>query len=155
MGVKGEILVGCDNAAVALKNSMVELLRSNGWKVEDFGVESLDDKTAYPVIAARVCRALLAAGKGQRALLLCGTGIGMSIAANKFKGIYATPIHDVFSAERAALSNDVNVATLGARVVGEKLAGRLLLEWLSLEYKSGPSDEKIDCVKAIESENFK
>lgn len=154
MGDK-RILVGCDNAAAALKEKMIELLRSKGWEVEDFGVSSEEEKTPYPEIAARVCRALQKAKPGQRALLLCGTGIGMSIAANKFKGIYATPIHDIFSAERAALSNDINVATLGARVLGEKLAGKLLLEWLSLEYKAGPSDEKIGLVKRFESENFK
>jgi ribose 5-phosphate isomerase B len=154
MGGK-RILVGCDNAAVALKDKLVGVLRAQGWEVEDFGVGEDCDKTVYPEIAARVCRAVQRAGPGQKALLLCGTGIGMSITANKFKGIYATPIHDPFSAERAALSNDINVATLGARVVGEKLAEKLLLEWLSHEYKSGPSDEKILSFKKIESENFK
>jgi ribose 5-phosphate isomerase B len=153
MGDK-RILVGCDNAAVALKDKLVGVLRDQGWEVEDFGVDD-GDKTVYPEIAARVCRAVQRAGRGQKALLLCGTGIGMSITANKFKGVYAAPIHDPFSAERAALSNDINVATMGARVVGEKLAEKLLLEWLSHEYKSGPSDEKILSFKKFESENFK
>jgi ribose 5-phosphate isomerase B len=150
-----KILVGCDGAAAALKDKMVERLREAGWEVEDFGVASEADQTPYPEVAARVCRAVQRAGPGQRALLLCGTGIGMSIAANKFKGIYATPIHDPFSAERAALSNDANVATLGARVVGEKLAAKLLFEWLSHEYKSGPSDAKLAVIKRFENENFK
>ena len=149
------IVVGCDSAAVALKGKMIEHLRSLGWEAEDLGVDSEADKTPYPEMAAKACRAVLAGPPGQRALLLCGTGIGMAIAANKFKGIYAACIHDIFSAERASLSNDANVATLGARVVGEKLAARLVAEWLSLDYKSGPSDEKLDWIRRIERENFK
>jgi ribose 5-phosphate isomerase B len=151
----GTIVVGCDNAAVALKNEVVKHLAAGGWEVSDLGVDSDGDQTPYPDVAARVCGAVLEGAPDRRGILLCGTGIGMSITANKFRGIYATPIHDAYSAERACLSNDVNVATLGARVVGRELALKLLDQWLGLRYRSGRSDSKIARVKHYEDLNLR
>jgi ribose 5-phosphate isomerase B len=149
------ILIGGDNAAVELKKAVIERLRAQGFEAEDVGVESSSDSTAYPLVAAELCRRIAASGFTRRGILLCGTGIGMAMAANKFRGIYAATIHDIFSAERAALSNNANVVTLGARVVGQHLALKLLDEWLSLKYISGPSDSKIEAIKKIEADNFK
>lgn len=150
-----EIVIGCDNAAVALKDEIVKYLQRSGYRVEDIGVPAEADQTGYPEVAARVCRAIQGSEFKKRGVLVCGTGIGMAISANKFKGIYAAVIHDVFSAERACLSNSANVAALGARVVAPQLAVKLLEEWLGLEYKSGPSDSKLAAIRKIEDENFK
>lgn len=150
-----EIVIGCDNAAVALKDELVKYLQSADYQVEDMGVSTGADETGYPEVAARVCRAIIDSGCRKRGVLVCGTGIGMAISANKFKGIYAAVIHDIFSAERACLSNKANVAALGARVVAPQLAVKLLKEWLSLEYKSGPSDTKLAAIRKLEDENFK
>lgn len=152
--MKKTMVVGCDNAAVELKNAAVKFLREQGCEVEDLGIDSVADETVYPNVAARVCRRIIDSGYAKRGLLICGTGIGMCISANKFPGIYAAVIHDIFSAERACLSNSANVACLGARVLAPHLALKLLKQWLDLEYKSGPSDSKIEAVKKIEAENF-
>ncbi len=151
----GKIIIGCDNAAVSLKNTVAEFARAKGYEVEDLGVAAESDDTVYPEIAARVCRRLAETSFQARGILICGTGIGMSIAANKFPGIYAAVIHDIFSAERAALSNNANVACMGARVLAPQLALKLVAEWLGLEYKSGSSDSKIAAIKKIEADNFK
>ena len=149
------MVIGCDNAAVGLKKEIVKYLKARGWETEDVGVASEDDQKLYPDIAAKVCRRIIDSDYRKRGVLICGTGIGMAISANKFKGIYAAVIHDIFSAERACLSNKANVVTLGARVVAPQLALKLLQEWLGLEYKSGSSDVKLDAIKRIETENFK
>jgi ribose 5-phosphate isomerase B len=149
------IIIGCDSAAIELKKTVSEHLLSLSYQVEDVGVYSASDSKAYPLVAADLCQKIIDGGYQRRGILLCGTGIGMAITANKFKGIYATPIHDIFSAERSALSNNANVVTLGARVVAPHLALKLLDEWLELEYKSGPSDSKIEAIKKLEAANFK
>lgn len=148
-------VIGCDNAAVALKNAVAKFLSAQGYAVEDMGVDAESDQTSYPEVAARVCRRLIDSGYEKRGALICGTGIGMAIAANKFKGIYAAVIHDPFSAERSCLSNNANVVALGARVAAPQLALKLLKEWIDLEYKPGPSDSKLEAIKKIEADNFK
>ena len=148
-------VIGCDNAAIALKDQAAKFLAARGYEVEDVGVGSDGDQTSYPEVAAKLCRRLIDSDYTKRGVLICGTGIGMALTANKFKGIYAAVIHDPFSAERAALSNNANVVTLGARVVAPQLALKLLKEWVELEYKPGPSDSKLEAIKKIEAENFK
>lgn len=149
------IVIGCDNAAVHMKAEIVRGLVADGYQVEDLGVDSVEDQTAYPEVAAALCRKIIESAYQKRGILICGTGIGMAISANKFQGIYAAVIHDIFSAERACLSNNANVATLGARVVAPQLAMMLIKNWLRLEYQSGPSDAKIEAIKKIEAENFR
>lgn len=148
------IVIGCDNAAVDMKTEIVRSLVAIGYQVEDVGVGSAEDQTVYPEVAAALCRKIIDSGYRKRGILVCGTGIGMAISANKFRGVYAAVIHDIFSAERACLSNNANVVTLGARVVAPQLALMLLKKWLELEYKSGPSDSKIEVIKKIEADNF-
>lgn len=143
------IVVGCDNAAVDFKNMLIAFLKTKGYDVEDAGLASTDDPTAYAFVAEKVAKKVLA-NPGSRGILFCGTGIGMSIAANKVPGIRAACIHDAFSAERAALSNDANVVTMGARVIGIELAKKLLLEWLSHRYKDGSSTPKIQAIHEVE-----
>lgn len=143
------LVVGCDNAAVDFKNTLVAFLREKGYTVDDLGLNDSADGTAYADIAERVCRKVLDTA-GARGILFCGTGIGMAISANKVTGIRAATIHDAFSAERAALSNDANVVTMGARVIGIELAKKLLKEWLPLEFKPGPSSSKIEAIHEVE-----
>ena len=150
-----EIVIGCDNAAVGLKNEIIKYIQAKGYQADDVGVASEGDQSSYPLIASEVCRRIIDSNYTKRGVLICGTGIGMAISANKFRGIYAAVIHDIFSAERACLSNRANVVTLGARVVAPQLALKLLQEWLSLEYKPGPSDDKLAAIVQIEAENFK
>jgi ribose 5-phosphate isomerase B len=150
-----QIVIGCDNAAVSLKNEIVEFLKSQGADVEDIGVAAASDDTPYPEVAARLARIIIAGGYAKKGILLCGTGIGMAISANKFPGIYAAQVHDAYSAERACLSNNANVITMGARVIGPELAKKLVAEWLPLEFVPGRSSSKIEAIRKIESENFR
>ena len=150
-----EIVIGCDNAAVGLKVEIEKLLDSMGVLYEDVGVNSESDEEIYPDIAANVARKIIKSGYKKNGILICGTGIGMAIAANKFKGIYAAVCHDIYSVERAKLSNDTNIMTLGARVVGAELAKALVKEWLSLEFKPGSSTPKVERIKSIENDNLK
>lgn len=149
------LLIGCDNAAFTLKEAILGFLKDKKIEVEDVGVRSDADEEPYPEVAARLAKRIIDSGYSRKGVLLCGTGIGMAIAANKFPGIYATPVHDVYSAERSCLSNDANVITMGARVIGVELAKRLLDEWLSLKFVPGRSSSKIEAIKRIEKENFK
>jgi ribose 5-phosphate isomerase B len=150
-----EIVIGCDNAAVVLKKEIIKLLQSINVSYEDMGVFSETDPEPYPDIAAKTCRRIIDCGYVKRGILLCGTGIGMAITANKFPGIYAAVCHDIYSTQRACLSNDTNVMTMGARVIGPELAKVLVREWLSLDFKPGSSSPKLERIKQIETMEFK
>jgi ribose 5-phosphate isomerase B len=147
--------MGCDEAAVNLKEGVKKILLETGFTVEDLGVEGDSDKTAYPLIAARVCKKIIESGYQKRGILLCGTGIGMCISANKFKGIRAAVCHDIYSARRSVLSNNGNVACFGERVIGPELAKAIAAEWAGLEFKDGPSTAKVGAILKLEGENFK
>jgi ribose 5-phosphate isomerase B len=148
------IVIGCDNAAVQLKEALIGVLKEEGYSFEDVGVERSEDQTGYPVIAQRVADRIIASNYRKEGILICGTGIGMAITANKFPGIYAAVCHDTFSAERARLSNDTNVFCMGARIVAPELARKLLREWLGMEFKGGPSLAKVEAIHAIEKVNY-
>lgn len=147
-----QVVVGCDNAAVDFKNTIVGFLQKQGFEVEDLGVGESSDPIAYAYVAERVAEAVLAV-PGKRGFLFCGTGIGMAISANKVPGIRAAQIHDSFSAERAALSNDCQIITMGARVIGIELAKKLAMEWLGLHFVSGPSSSKIEAIMDVEAKH--
>lgn len=149
------IIIGCDNAAVDLKNTIVEFLSKKGAQVEDIGCYSSNDKTFYPTIAQRLCQKVLDSSYEARGILFCGTGIGMCMAANKCKGIRAAVCHDSYSAERSILSNNGNVLCMGARVIGPELAKKIIGEWIELEFVDSPSTEKVADIIRVESENFK
>jgi ribose 5-phosphate isomerase B len=150
-----KIYIGCDNAAVEMKNTVKKLIESLGYETEDVGVASDSDATYYPVIAERVAKRIIESGYKDNGVLICGTGIGMAMSANKFKGIRAAVCHDNFSAERAKLSNDANVLCMGARVIGSELAKKITKEWLSLEFVDGSSTPKVEAIKEIDAKNFK
>jgi ribose 5-phosphate isomerase B len=144
------IAVGCDSAAVTLKQTLEDFLEEvEGVESSSFGVESEDDPEYYPDVAERVARAV-ANGDYDRGLLLCGTGLGMAITANKVPGIRAATCHDVYSAERARKSNDAQILTMGARVIGPESAKAVLKAWLESEFGGGRSTPKVARIKAIE-----
>lgn len=149
------VVIGCDNAAVSMKDMLVRFLQSKGVTVEDMGCDSAEDPTVYPTIAKHVCENIIASGYSKRGILVCGTGIGMAMTANKFRGIRAAVCHDNFSAERSILSNDANVLCMGERVIGYELAKKIVSEWITLNFKDGSSTPKVQEIKNIEVENFK
>lgn len=152
MSTKRYVLaVGADNAGADLKNVIKDAL-ANDDRVEllDYGVANAGDETAYPHIGLKVAQAI-ASGDARRGLLVCGTGIGMAITANKVPGVRATVAHDSYSVERSVLSNNCQVLTLGARVIGPELAVRLVKEWLTYEFDEASSSAgKVSVISAFE-----
>ena len=147
---KKKFVVGCDNAAVALKKELLTVLEELGLEYEDVVGNEVGDEPMYPSVAEAVCRRIIERGYEKEGILVCGTGIGMAITANKFPGISAAVCHDNYSAERARLSNNTIVICMGARVIGPELAKKVLREWLSLEFKDGRSTPKVNKIKEIE-----
>ena len=149
------IVIGCDDAAIGLKNAIKDLLDEQGVPYEDVGVEAEGDSTVYPSVAAKVAQMIIDSNFAKDGILICGTGIGMSITANKFPGIYAALCHDAYSAERARLSNNANVLCMGARVIGPELAKKVVREWLQLEFKEGRSSAKLQVIRELEKRLLK
>ena len=146
------IVVGSDDAGFDYKEILKRDLEQNAdvASVVDVGVDA-DGHTAYPRVAIAAAE-LVAAGEADRALLLCGTGLGVAIAANKVPGVRAVTAHDSFSVERAILSNDAQVLTMGQRVVGIELARRLVREWLGYRFDPGSaSAEKVAVIGEYET----
>lgn len=144
-----KIAIGCDIAAFELKKVLINHLKENGFEYVDMGTNTADDITNYPIIAEKVGRAILDDGF-DRGILLCGTGIGMGIAANKIPGICAALCHDCYSAERARKSNNAQIITMGARVIGPELAKAVLDTWLKCEFSEGRSSKNVSLVMGID-----
>ena len=144
------IALGSDDAGFGLKESIKAYLETRGRAVTDYGCHS-PDPVDYPDVALDVARRV-AAGEHDRAILICGTGIGMAIAANKVPGVYATVAHDPYSAAKARTSNNAQVLTLGARVVAPELAQTLIDVWLAAEFAGGGSARKVGKIGAAERE---
>jgi ribose 5-phosphate isomerase B len=146
-----KLAIGADEAAFELKEAIKSfLVQQTAVAVEcmDFGVHSLEP-VDYPDIALAVAQEV-ASGKCERGVLLCGTGLGMAIAANKVPGIRAATCHDTYSAERAQKSNNAQIITLGARVIGPELAKQVVMAWLTSEFAGGGSTRKVAKIRAIE-----
>jgi ribose 5-phosphate isomerase B len=145
------IVVGSDDAGFALKEVLRADLAADA-RVSTFvdvGVDA-DGHTAYPHVAVQAAR-LVADGAADRALLVCGTGLGVAISANKVPGIRAVTAHDPFSVERSVCSNDAQVLCLGQRVIGTELARRLVREWLGYTFDpASASAEKVDAIRSYE-----
>ena len=133
---------GCDPNAEDFKRQLMDYAVELGHEVEDFG----SDDAIYANVAIRVAESV-AAGEYDRGVLLCGTGIGVSIAANKVKGAYAACVHDVYQAQRAQLSNMANIVTMGSQVIGINLAKELLREYLANAWD--PNCRSFDKVQRI------
>ncbi|MFB6977931.1 ribose-5-phosphate isomerase [Streptomyces scopuliridis] len=154
MSDKLRIVVGSDDAGFDYKEALKNDLQRSDLvaTVTDVGVDA-DGHTAYPTIAIAAAE-MVARGEADRALLVCGTGLGVAIAANKVKGIRAVTAHDSFSVERAVLSNNAQVLTFGQRVVGLELARRLAGEWLTYRFdESSASAAKVQLMKDYETDD--
>ncbi|KAK0449740.1 uncharacterized protein EV420DRAFT_1563793 [Desarmillaria tabescens] len=146
------VVVGCDEAGVQYKNTLKADLQKDPRvsEVIDVGVVDTNEKTAYPHVAVNAAKKI-AAGEADRGLLICGTGLGVAISANKVPGIRAVTAHDSFSVERAILSNDAQVLCMGQRVVGIELARRLAKEWLGYTFdKTSASAAKVAAISEYE-----
>lgn len=143
------LFVGSDNAGYPLKKVVTDYLTDKGIKFDDIGVYSEDDETIYPEIALKGCLGIRER-KYQYGILICGTGIGMSITANKIHGIMASLCHNVYSAERAKRSNNANVLTLGRHIVGPELAKKLVDAWLKSEFEGEGSTKKVEKIREYE-----
>ena len=142
------IALACDHAALDMKQMVKELLDEMGLDYKDFGTytaESCD----YPVFAARAARAV-ASGQCDRGIVICGTGIGMSIAANKVPGIRCALCGDPYSAELTRRHNDSNMLAMGARVIGIEVARRIAQVWLTTEFEGGRHARRVDLITRIE-----
>ena len=145
-----KIAIACDHGAVTLKEHLMEHLRKEGYEVVNFGT----DTTAscdYPDYAGPAARAV-ASGECDRGIVLCTTGIGMSIAANKVKGIRACCCSDTFSAHMTRAHNDANILTFGERVVGQGLAMELVDAFLTTEFEGGRHQRRVDLIAKLEAE---
>jgi len=148
------VVVGSDNAGHDYKEAIKKVLQSHAGVAEvlDVGVHESSDSTAYPHLAVDACKKIKA-GEADRALLICGTGLGVAISANKVSGIRAVTAHDPYSVERAVLSNNAQVLCFGQRVIGLELAKKLVDEWVDLRFddKSG-SAEKVKNIEDYEQQ---
>lgn len=148
-----KIAIGCDEAGCGLKHIIIDLLQKEGIEVTDEGCRD-DEVVLYPNIAERVAN-IVADGAADRGILICGTGIGMAMAANKAKGIRAAVCHDPFSTERSRKSNDAQIMCMGARVIGPELAKMLVKLWLTCDFAGGGSAPKVEAIKQMEEKYFK
>jgi ribose 5-phosphate isomerase B len=145
-----EIAIGADEAAYDLKEILKAWLAGKGVDVVDYGAFD-KSPVLYPDIAVKVAEAV-AKGKHTRAILMCGTGIGMAITANKVPGVRAATCHDTYSAERARKSNNAQILTMGARVIGPELAKTIVDAWLKSEFEGGGSTRKVERMVEIDEQ---
>ena len=144
-----KIAIACDHGALALKNVLCDHLIKKGFQVEDFGTHTLDS-CDYPDYAAPAAQAV-AAGTCDKGIVLCTTGIGVSITANKVKGIRCALLSDVMSARMTREHNDTNMMAIGAGVVGQMLALEIVDTWLNTPFSQGPRHQRrIDKMMALE-----
>ena len=137
------ILIGSDHGGYNLKNEIIKHLEANGYDVKDFGCFSTES-CDYPVIAKEVARAVLETGS--KGILVCGTGIGMSITANRFDGIRASHCTDTFTARMTRMHNDSNILCLGERITGAGLALDIVDIWLKTEFEAGRHLKRINMI---------
>jgi ribose 5-phosphate isomerase B len=142
------IAVGSDHGGFALKQAMLNHLQEAGVEFKDFGI-FCNESADYPDIAVQVAEAV-ARGEYEKGLLFCGTGIGVSIAANKVPGIRAALCHDVFSAQMSREHNDANILTMGERVIGPGLAAMILDVWLGAGFAGGRHGRRVDKIMSYE-----
>lgn len=146
-----KIAIGSDHGGFNLKNTVMERLKEKGYEFKDFGTYSADS-CDYPDIAIEVAEKV-ASGEYDRGILICGTGIGIGIAANKVQGIRAALCHDTFSAHASREHNNANILTMGERVIGAGLALEIVDIWLATEFEGGRHARRVDKISAYEGEH--
>ena len=143
-----KLAIGSDHGGFRLKEAIKTYLLDHNYEVTDFGTES-EDSCDYPDFALPVAEAV-AKGEYDRGILICGTGIGIGIVANKVKGVRAALCHDTFSAEACRNHNDANILTMGERIVGEGLALKIVETFLNSDFEGGRHQRRVDKIKALE-----
>lgn len=143
------IAIACDHSALELKAEIKALLEQRGLEYKDFGTDS-DASCHYPVFGARAAKAV-ASGECDRGIVICGTGIGISLAANKVKGIRCALCGDTYSARMTRAHNDANMLAMGARVIGVELAKEITAAWLDTPFEGGRHQTRVDMITAIEN----
>lgn len=144
------IAVGADHRGFSIHNKVVELLKRLGHEVVDVGTFG-EDPVDYPDVAAAVAR-LVSEGQVERGILICGTGLGMCIAANKFPNVRAAPCHDDLTAEMSRRHNDLNVLCLSADMLGERLIDRMIEIWLNTPFEGGRHARRVEKIARLERE---
>lgn len=143
-----KLALGADHGGYSLKELLKQHLQEQGHEIEDFGTYDTASCN-YPVYAEKVARAV-AGGQAELGILICGTGIGMSIAANKIKGIRAAAVSDCFAAQATREHNNSNILCLGERIVGSGLAMRIADTWLNAAFQGGRHQTRVDMISALE-----
>lgn len=146
------IAIDADDAAFGLKKTLFDHLKARGLDIVDLDFFS-QKKCDYPEIGYHLAKQV-ASGRFDRGILICGTGLGMAMIANKVEGVWAGVCHDTFSAERLKKSNDANVLTLGERVIGPELAKMIVDHWLASDFAGGGSAPKVAMLRRLEKESF-
>ena len=145
------IAIGSDHRGFTLRSKLGDLLRKLGHDVDDVGCAS-DDSVDYPDIAAMVA-AKVCDHSVERGILVCGTGLGMCIAANKFAGVRAATCHDDLTAEMSRRHNDANILCLSADLLGERMIDRIIETWLATPFEGGRHARRVDKITALEQRN--
>ena len=145
------IAIGCDHGGYELKQEIKKYLDEKGIEYKDYGCDSLDS-VDYPIYAKKVAHAILD-GECEKGILICGTGLGISLAANKVKGIRACVCSEPFTAKMSRAHNDCNVLAFGARVVGGELAKMIVDTWINTEFEGGRHQRRVDLLMEIEEKN--
>ena len=146
-----KIGIGNDHSALEMKAEIIDYLKERGCEVVDYGTNSTES-CDYPIYGEKVARAV-AAGEVDQGILICGTGLGISLAANKVKGIRAAVCSEPYTAKMARLHNDCNILAFGARVIGPELAKMIVETWLDTEFEGGRHQRRVDLITKIEEEN--
>ncbi len=144
-----KLAIGCDQNGYVLKKFLIAALRSQSHEIVDLGCDE-NEAIDYPDVAERLSLDV-ASGEYERGILICGTGIGMAIVANKIPGVRAAQVQDIYSAERAARSNDANIITFGAQVISIENAKLLAETWLKSEFAGGRSIPKVEKINRIDN----
>ena len=150
---KYTIAIDCDDAAIDMKNVIYEYLKEKKVSITDLEYSANNDSAYYPEIGYNLAKKIQQ-GIFNRGILICGTGLGMAMVANKVEGVFAGTCHDVYSAERLKKSNDAQVITMGARVIGTELAKMIVDAYLGSEFQGGGSQPKVEQMRELEKESF-
>lgn len=147
------IVIDSDDTGLELKKTIYAHIRAKDFEIDDLSYLLNKPEAAYPEIGYHLAQKIKA-GEYDRGILICGTGIGMAIIANKVEGVYAGVCHDVYSAERLKKSNNAQVLTMGARVIGSELAKTIVDAWLKSEFEGGGSMPKVEEIHRLEKDSF-
>ncbi len=148
-----KIAVACDHGGLELKKALLQYLNENGYEVKDFGTYTADS-CDYPDFALPAAEAV-AGGECERGIVICSTGIGISIAANKVRGIRCAHCHDTYSAKYTRMHNDANMIAFGQKIIGDGLMLEIVDAFLHTEFEGGRHARRVDKIKAIEEKYFK